>query len=91
MIDCLPRIEIYTETFLDSSLVADCVYAFYVSAIKFWAKACKFYSRRRLWRIFRVIWNDYDAAFHDLEADMIGSRDRVEGKLFHPSIRLGHT
>lgn len=78
MIDCLPRIELYTETFLDSSLVAECVNAFYVSAIRFWAKACKFYRRSRLWNFMRVIWNDFDTEFRDLEVDMVKNRDRVE-------------
>ncbi|KAF6227691.1 hypothetical protein HO173_012021 [Letharia columbiana] len=78
MIDCLPRIELYTETFLDSSLVAHCVNAFYVSIIGFWAKACKFYRRRRLWNFLRVIWNDFNTEFSDLEFEMIRNRDRVE-------------
>ena len=80
MIDCLPRIEIYAEAFLESSLVADCVNAFYISAIRFWAKACKFYRRRRLWKILHLVWNDFDAEFAALEADMIRNRDRVEGR-----------
>ena len=80
MIDCLPRIEIYTETFVDSGLVAECVNEFYVSAIRFWAKACKFYSRHRLWRVLRTIWNDFDTEFGHLEADMIRNREKVEGR-----------
>ena len=79
MIDCLPRIEIYGETFLESRLVVDCVNAFYISAIRFWAKACKIYRRRRLWKILHVIRNDFDAELADLEVDVIRNQDRVEG------------
>lgn len=88
MTDCLPRIEIYADAFLESTLVADCVNAFYVSAIRFWAKACKFYRRRRLWKILHVIWNDFDTEFGDLEADMIRNRDRVEGTGFHSGVHV---
>ena len=35
IIDCLPRIELYTQTFLDSSLVRECVNMFYVSVLRF--------------------------------------------------------
>lgn len=88
MTDCLPRMEIYAETFLESTLVADCVNAFYVSAIRFWAKACKFYRRGRLWKILHVVWNDFDTEFGDLEADMIRNRDRVEGTGFHSGVQV---
>lgn len=78
MIDCLPRIELYTETFLDSELVRACVSAFYVSTLRFWTRACKFYRRHRLLNFIRVIWNDFGAEFSELEISMIENRDRVE-------------
>ena len=79
MAECLPRVELYTETFLDSSLVQDCVNAFYSSVLRFWTRACKFYRRHRLWIFVRIIWNDYDVEFRELEIDMVSCRDRVEG------------
>ena len=79
MTECLPSIELYTDTFLDSSLVQDCVTAFYSSFLRFWTRACKFYRRHRLWNFVRVIWNDYNAEFGDLEVKMVRYRDRVEG------------
>ena len=78
MVDCLPRIELYTETFLDSELVRACVSAYYVSTLRFWTRACKFYRRHRLLNFFRVIWNDFGAEFSELEISMIETRDRVE-------------
>lgn len=78
MIDCLPRVEIYTETFLESGLVQDCVNAFYISVIRFWARACKFYRRHRLWNFLRATWNDFDTEFSDLELDLLRNRDKVE-------------
>ena len=68
MTDCLPRIELYTEAFLTSNLVQDCVNQFYVSMLKFWTRACKFYSRHRLWNIIRVVWNDFDDEFRGTAA-----------------------
>ena len=82
MTECLPRIELYTDTFLDSSLVQDCVTAFYSSILRFWTRACKFYRRRRLWNSVRAVWKDYDAEFSVLEIDMVRCRNRVEGLLF---------
>lgn len=79
MTECLPRVELYTETFLHSSLVQDCVSAFYSSVLRFWARACKFYRRHRLWNFVRVVWNDYDAEFKELEVDMVRCRDCIEG------------
>ena len=79
MIECLPRVETYSEAFLESSMVQDGVSAFYSSVLRFWTRACKFYRRRRLWNFVRVIWNDYDAEFKELEMDMVRCRDRVEG------------
>ena len=79
MAECLPRIELYTKTFLDSTLVQDCVNAFYSSVLRFWTRACKFYRRHRLWNFVRVIWNDYDVEFGELEIDMVRCRNRVEG------------
>lgn len=78
MIECLPRVELYTETFLDSSLVQDSVEAFYSSVLRFWTRACKFYRRRRLWNFVRGVWNDYDVEFRELESDMVRCRNRIE-------------
>ena len=78
MVDCLPRIELYTETFLDSDLVRACVSAYYVSILRFWTRACKFYRRHGLLNFIRVIWNDFGAEFSELEISMIEIRDRVE-------------
>ena len=78
MVDCLPQIEIYTETFLDSEVVRASVSAFYTSTLRFWTRACKFYRRHRLLNFIRVLWNDFDAEFSELEINMIENRDRVE-------------
>ena len=78
MVDCLPQIESYTDTFLDSEMVGACVSAFYISTLRFWTRACKFYRRHRLLNLIRVIWNDFDAEFSELEISMIENRDRVE-------------
>ena len=78
MVDCLPRIELYTETFLDSELVRACVSAYYISTLRFWTRACKFYRRHKLLNFIRVIWNDSGAEFSELEISMIENRDRVE-------------
>ena len=78
MTDCLPRIELYTEAFLNSSLIQDCVNQFYVSMLRFWTRACKFYSRHRLWNFVRVAWNDFDDEFRELQIDMNRCRDQVE-------------
>ena len=83
MAECLPRIELYTETFLESDLVQNCVNTFYCSILRFWTRACKFYRRRRLWNILRVVWNDYDAEFGDLELEMHRCRDAVESNQCH--------
>ena len=79
MVECLRRVELYTETFLDSTLVHDCVNAFYSSVLRFWTRACKFYRRHRLWNFVRVVWNDYEVESGELETDMITYQDRVEG------------
>ena len=78
MTDYLPRIELYTEAFLTSSLVRGCVNQFYSSMLRFWTRACKFYSRHRLWNFVRVIWNDFDDEFRELQNDMTRSKDQVE-------------
>ena len=78
MVDCLPQIELYTETFLDSEMVKASVSSFYVSTLRFWTRACKFYRRHRLLNFIRVIWNDFDVEFGELEVNMIENRDRVE-------------
>ena len=81
MVDCLPQIELYTETFLDSEVVRASVNAFYTCILRFWTRACKFYRRHRLLNFIRVVWNDFDAEFSELEINMIESRDRVESML----------
>ncbi len=78
MVECLPQIELYTETFLDSELVRACVSAFYTSTLRFWTRACKFYRRHRLLNLMRTIWNDFDTEFSELEVNMIENRDRVK-------------
>lgn len=78
MIECLPRVELYSQTFMDSSLVCDCVNAFYVSVLRFWSRACKFYRRGRLWNFIRTGWKDYDTEFHMLEVEMVTNGDRIE-------------
>lgn len=78
MVECLPRVELYSETFMDSSLVRDCVDAFYVSALQFWSRACKFYRRGRFWNFIHTGWKDYDIEFRKLEENMDKNRDRIE-------------
>ena len=78
IVDCLPRIELYTETFLDSDLVKGCVKDFYVSILRFWTRACKFYRRRRLWNFVRVVWYDYNEEFGELEAELVKTQNGVE-------------
>lgn len=78
MVDCLPQIELYTETFLDSETVRASVSAFYTSTLRFWTRACKFYRRHKLLNFIRVIWNDFDAEFGELEVNMVENRHRVE-------------
>lgn len=80
MTECLPRVELYTDTFLDSSKVQECVGAFYSSVLRFWTRACKFYRRHRLWNSIRVVWNNYDAEFRQLELEMVRCRELVEGQ-----------
>ena len=80
MVECLPRVELYTKTFLGSRLVQDSVTAFYCSALRFWTRACKFYRRHRLWNFVRVIWNDYDVEFSELEVDMVRCQHQVQGQ-----------
>src|SRR5436190_9238036 len=70
IVEYLPRIELYTDTFLDSEPVRECVHCFYVSVLCFWTRACKFYRRRRFWNIIRVFWNDFDFEFKELEIEM---------------------
>ena len=78
MAESVPRVELYTDTFLESSLVRDCVHDFYVSILRFWTQACKFYQRRRLWSIFSAAWGGYDAEFHILELEMDNTREQVD-------------
>ena len=74
IIDCLPRIELYTETFLDSSLVRECVNTFYVSVVRF----CR--SSLILIFLFELFW-DLEACFEDL-----GYRDASQNYC-HPQLR----
>jgi hypothetical protein len=60
--ECLPRVELYTETFHESSLVQASV-LFYTSILRFWERAIKFYKRRKLWNFMRSAWNDYALEF----------------------------
>ena len=83
IVESLPRIELYTEAFLDSDLVKGSVNHFYVSVLRFWTRACKFYSRHRLWNVVRVVWNDYDDEFRELQNDMTTSKERVESMVVH--------
>lgn len=78
MVECLQWTEIYSETFVDSSLVSDCVAAFYVSVIRFWTQACKSYRRGRLWKKARSVWDNYDLEFGLLERDMINNGDKIK-------------
>ena len=70
MAESVPRVELYTGTILESSLVRNCVHDFYVSILRFWTQACKFYQRRRLCSIFSAAWCGYDAGFPKLELEM---------------------
>ena len=78
MVDCLPQVELYTETFFDSEVVRAIVTAFYTSTLRFWTRACKFYRRHRLLSFIRIVWNDFDTEFGELEIDMLENRDRLE-------------
>ena len=80
MIERLPRIELYTETFMTSGLVRDSVNQFYVSILRFWTRACKFYSRHRLWNFVRVVWNDHEVEFSELQSEMTRSSAQVESR-----------
>lgn len=77
-IDCLPQVELYTETFFDSEVVRASVTAFYTSTLRFWTHACKFYRRHRLLKYIRLIWDDFDTEFGEIEINMIENRDRLE-------------
>jgi hypothetical protein len=77
VIEYLPAIEIFTESFSESSLIQGCVGDFYCSLLRFWTKACKAYHRRRLW-IFQKAWSSYDTKFGELEDDMIKYQERLE-------------
>lgn len=91
MVDCLPWIEIYGETFAESALVRDCVVGFYVSVIEFWTQACKFYRRRRLWRKARGVWENYDTEFGLLEKNMISTAKKVEKNAAAVDMRQRHS
>ena len=77
MVECLPWIEIYEKTFVDSALVHGCVVDFYESAIHFWIQACKSYRRYRLWKMGRKIWEDYDTEFSLLETKMFNCEKKI--------------
>jgi len=76
--ECLPRVELYTETFHESSLVQASVLAFYTSILRFWERAIKFYKRRKLWNFMRSAWNDYALEFKNLEDEMRRHQRDVE-------------
>ena len=78
MIECFPRVEMYSGTFMDSSLVCGCVNAFYVSVLRFWSRACKFYRRNRFWNFVRTGWKNYDIEFRVLETEMVMNGDQIE-------------
>ena len=77
VIQCLPAIEIYAETFSNSGLVQGCISDFYCSLLRFWIKACKSYHRRHLWR-FQKAWSGYDEKYGELEEDMARYQERLE-------------
>ncbi|KAK0506834.1 hypothetical protein JMJ35_010747 [Cladonia borealis] len=78
MVESLPRIEIYADTFPGSTLLHDSIHDIFVSSLHFWMKACKFYRRHRLFNLLRATWNDYDLEFSRLENAMKNAVDRVE-------------
>ncbi|KAI9166477.1 Vegetative incompatibility protein [Paramyrothecium foliicola] len=78
MINSLPRVEIYADTFPTSSLVQDSIHDIFVSSLQFWQKACKFYRRRKLFNLLRATWSNYDLEFSRLETAMKDALDRVE-------------
>ena len=81
--ESLPKIELHTETLLDSGLVQNCVNAYCCSMLHFWTRACKCYRRHRLWNALGVVWHDYDAGFGELELEIIRCRDAVESIRLH--------
>lgn len=64
--DSLPRVEMYDEIFLSSSIVQTHVHGIYVTVMGFWARAIKFYQRRRLSRGMRSSWHDYEVEYGNL-------------------------
>ncbi|KAF8537821.1 hypothetical protein BDD12DRAFT_911208 [Trichophaea hybrida] len=74
----LPHIEQYGQTFSESDLVQQSLSAAYASILLFWVKAMKFYRRRRLWNIFRTVWTNYDLEFKSLESTLLKNRETVE-------------
>lgn len=78
MIECLPRVELYSDTFMDSSLVCNYVSAFYVSVLRFWCRACKFYRRGRFWNFIQTSLKSYDTEFRELEEEMVKNKDQIE-------------
>ena len=78
MIESLPRVEIYADTFPDSTLLHRSIHDVFESSLHFWMKACKFYRRHRLFNLLRSTWNNYDIEFSRLEIAMKNAVDRVE-------------
>jgi hypothetical protein len=78
MVESLPRVEIYADTFSGSTLLHDSIQDVFVSSLHFWMKACKFYRRHRLFNLLRASWNDYNIEFSRLENAMKNAVDRVE-------------
>ena len=81
MVECMPRVELYTETFMDSESMKKSVSAFYISVLRFWTRACKFYRRHRLWNFGRILWKDFNAEFGDLAVEMRRTQKLVESML----------
>ena len=78
IVDCFPRIELYSRAFADSDLFQECLSKYYVSILRFWCRACKFYRRHRLWNFLRVVWNDYEAEFGELEVNLKANSKLLE-------------
>ena len=78
LLESLPRVDIYADTFSQSHIVQQGVNDLFVNVLHFWVKACKFYRRRPIWNIMRSTWNDYNTEFQRLEASITRAADRIE-------------
>ena len=78
LLESLPRVDIYADTFSQSYIVQQGVNDLFVNVLHFWVKACKFYRRRAIWNFMRSTWNDYNSEFQKLEASMTRAADRIE-------------